>query len=106
MEIEAGKFFVVLYRGIIVCLSGVDFVCEISEVYSPAVTDDCGPPQALVLSKPDALIARSRISLFRVPGVLSDSCQTEVGPAIVEAAAVYVVDDVSFGSFNELAVHE
>ena len=96
----------VLYCGIIVCTGGVNFVSEIAEVFSSAVTDDGCTPQALVGGKPHTLISRAGISLLRVPGVLGDGCQAQVGLVVVEAAAVYVVDDVSFGGFDELTVHE
>ena len=55
--------------------------------------DYCGPPHAFVGGEPYAFIAGTGISLFRVPGVLGDGRQTQVGPAVVEAGAVYVVDN-------------
>ena len=61
-EVQAGEFFIVLHRGGIVCLCGVDFVGEISEVYSPAVTDNCGTPQTFDGGEINALIAGARIS--------------------------------------------
>ena len=94
-EIWAGEFFVVLSRGIVVCPGGVDFVGEISEVFSPAVKDDCGPPHAFVGGEPPALIAGAGVSLLRVPGVLGDGRQAQIGPAVVEAGAVHMVDDIT-----------
>ena len=61
---------VVLFRDIIVCFGCLDSVPEIPEVFSPAVTDDCGTPQAFVLSVKNALTTLTGISLLRVPGVL------------------------------------
>ena len=92
-KIRFCKLSVVFFRSGIVSLRGGDFVGEISEVYSAAVTDDCSPPQALVGGEPHALIAGAGISLLRVPGVLCYGCHAKVGPAVVEAEAVYMVDD-------------
>jgi len=75
-------------------------------VFSLAVADDGGAPEGLVFGEPDAFVSGAGVSFVCVPGVLGDGGQAEVGPAVVQAGAVHVVDDVSFRRPDELAVHE
>jgi len=63
-EVKNGEFFVELGRGFVIRSGGVDFVLEISQVFSFAVAEDCGTPQALFLSEPNALISRAWVSFF------------------------------------------
>jgi hypothetical protein len=97
---------VVLSRGPVVSFGGVTLVAEIAQVLPLPVKDDGRTPQPLVLREPDAFVAGPGIPLARVPGVLSDGGGAEVGPAIVQAIAVDVVDDAPVRRPDKLAVHE
>ncbi len=96
----------VLFSGVVVGAGGVDFVFEIAEVDSFSVANDCCPPEEFLLVEANAFVSRAWVSLLRVPSVLSDGCEAKVCSAVVEAVSVYVVNYVSIGGLDELAVHQ
>jgi len=98
--------FVQLCCGFVVCFGGLHFILEVAQVLSFAVADYRRAPHAFIAGEPDALVSGARTSLFRVPRILSDGRQTQICPAVVEAAAVYVVDYISVRNAHQLAVHE
>ena len=95
----------IFFSGVVVGAGGVDFVFEIAEVDSFSVANDCGAPEEFLLVEANAFVSRAWVSLLRVPSVLSDGCEAKVGSAVVEAVSVYVVNYVSIGGLDELAVH-
>ncbi len=84
----------VFSRGPVVGLSGLAFVTKIAQMFPLAVADDSRPPEPLIPGEPDAFITGPAAAFLRVPGVLSDSRQTQISPAVIETGAVNMVDDV------------
>jgi hypothetical protein len=105
-EICVCEFSVEFTCGGVVSVSGGGFGFEVAEVNSFAVADDGSAPEALIFGEPDAFVAGAGVSLFRVPCVLCDGSEAEVGAAVVEAVAVDVVDDVSIGREDEVVMHK
>jgi len=67
---------------------------------------DCGAPPAFVFCEPDAFVSGTIFPFSGVLGVLRDGCGSEVRFSVVEAVAVYVVDDEWGRDGDELAVHK
>jgi hypothetical protein len=106
-KIEDSEFFVVLFCGFIVCLCGVDFVAEITDLLSPSINDDCGSPFFGLPVIPDASVLRGGVDLgiAGVPGVVGGSGGAEVGLAIVPAVMIDVVHIKVVRHINDFAVH-
>ena len=67
---------------------------------------DSGAEFAFVFCEPNSFISEAVFSFSGIPSVLCDGCGSEVCFSIVQAVAIDMVDDKSFGDMDELAVHE
>ncbi len=83
----------ILAGGCVVSFCGGDGRVEIAEILSLAIVPYSSAKPAFVLGKPYAFIAGTILTLSRVPGVLSNGSKTKIGPAIVQAIAIDVVDN-------------
>jgi len=79
----------------VVCFRGGDWGIEIAEILTLVVVPNGSSKPALVLSIPDAFVAGTVLPPARVPGVLSNRRKTKIRPAIVQAIAIDVVDDIT-----------
>ncbi len=74
-EIMDREFSEVLFSGVVVSFSGVDFVLKVAEVLSFAIYDDRGPPFFSLFEVPDAPVFRRSVYLWvaGVSGVVGGS---------------------------------
>lgn len=94
-EIEDCELAVIFFGGFIIGHSSLNLIIEVAEGYCSAVDSYAGVPLAFRLVPGDALVFRAGayISGFGcVAEVLRMGGGAEIGVAIVEAVAVYVID--------------
>jgi hypothetical protein len=96
-----------LFCGLVIRLSGVDFVAEIAEMNWFSVKANRGTPSFPAFVEPDASIfgAGASLGIAGVSGVVGGSSGAEVGLAIVPAVMVDVVHVEVVRHVDDLAVH-
>ena len=106
-EIQYCEFAVVFFCGFIVCLSGVNFIAEITDHLSCVINANHGPPSFLLFVVPDTSVFRCGVDLgiACVLGVLCGRGGAEVGFAIVPAVMIDVVGDEAVRHVDDFAVH-
>lgn len=106
-EVQAGEFAVILLCGGVVGFCSFYFAVETAEPETPTFESDVGYPSAGVFFEGDADVAGGGFGFeFRpIACVLRVSGEAEVILPVVEAVAVFVVDDLAFGGVEDLAVH-
>ena len=105
-KIEISEFLMILPSGFVVGFCGLDFIVEVSEGDGIAIGCDFGDELLFAGVVAYTFVFRAGVfSFFRVAIVLGTGCGTEVGPAIVEAVMVDVVNDAAGGDFYNTAVH-
>ena len=106
-EVQVCKITMVLFCGVVVCASCVNFWIKWAEVYFSVIYLDSGFPHSLSFVPFEAFVywARFWFFLWSVAEVLRNGCRSEVFFSIVEAVAVYVVTEKVSGDVNDLPVH-
>jgi hypothetical protein len=96
----------VFFRRIIVSTGGVDFGFETPQVNSFVLEPDFGSPFVHTFIKKDPDIYRGGFCFNFTPVmyVLRMSGEAEVGPAIIERIAVFVVNKKAFGRLHNFSV--
>jgi len=77
----------------VISAGGIDGGIKIAEIDALVVVPYSSAKPAFVLSKPYAFVARTILPHSRIPGVLSNCSKTKIGPSIVQAVAIDVVDN-------------
>ena len=94
--------------GFIIRLCGVELVVEVADELRFVIYHDSHGPSVLALVPGQALIVRVvviSVDLAAVSGVLGLGGGAKVGPSIVQAVMVDMVNEHAIGHFEDRAVH-
>lgn len=97
-----------LFGSFVVCLCGLHFVVEASEVPALAVAAYLDVPFLRFLVEAHAFVLRGWVlfEVYAVVAVLPVCCRSQVSFSIVEAIMVDVIDVQVIGQIENLAVHQ
>ena len=105
-EVWAGELAMIASGGKVISLRGVTLVVKIAQRDCPAIGPYSGVPPALSLVPGDTPEFGARASTGRgVAGILGMCGGAKIGPSIVKAIAVYVVNKQIAGDVQNLAMH-
>ncbi len=93
VEVQICEFLMILTSCSIISFSGGDGGIEIAEILALIVVPDGSEKSAFVLRKPDAFISAAVPSHSRILSILRDGSRAEIGPSIVQAIAIDMVND-------------
>jgi|GEM_PF-7009893 len=94
-------------RGLVISAGGGDFVFEISQGNKFSLELDMCSPAFIHLNPVNAAIFRGAADfvLYFIAIILATSCDAEVGPSIIKAEEISMVNDKTFGKTHNLSVH-
>lgn len=104
-EIQNCELAVVFLCGPVVGFGRLPLITERAQLFSIAVVGDRYAPKSCSLIERNTFVAGAAPGPFRIPGVLSDCSNTQVGFAVIKTVVVNMIDNHIIGGFEYRAVH-